>query len=285
MASDDQSDPLLPSPTNGFNTRASSFIAAWEQSDAGDEQKIKTSYESGPLHYSPHIPDSAYVKPSKDFPDGYSNRSGVTLGFGYDVGQHTYDDLQRTWGGSASGPNGPHQSYRRAVLSPDQLAALEPYTSAHTVTVTIKGKKQVVPVRPPRAALTALRTTIHVQYSDAKNVFEDTTLPAYRADTYAQFPGLKDMDPWTKAAILDMTYQRGVNVKGAPVMEIKKALLRQDTKAIAAALHSMTVFHARRVSEAKMIEDHLIPGQQWLDYMDRHPPADAAAASGSSTTP
>jgi len=270
MAADDERDPLLPSPTNGFKTRASSFIAAWEQA-GGDEQRIQQTYESSSSHYAPHIPDRLY-------PNGYDNVSGVTIGFGYDIGQHPYSDLQSTWGN---------------ILTPDQLSSLEPYTSDHTVTVMRKGKLQTVPVRPTRAALAVLKANIHVRYDDAVQVFQDTTLPKYRADTYAKFPGLKDMDPWTKAAILDMTYQRGpavgtnrqgVTVKG-PVLDIKKALLRQDTKAIAAALRQMTVGHARRVSEAKMIEDHLIPGQQWLDYMDRHPPADATPTAGSATTP
>ncbi len=233
-------DNGLQPPTNefrvrGFNSRAASFIAAFEQS-GGDEHAIQKTYESKKSHYAPHVPDGAYAR------GGRSNASGVTLGFGYDLGQHSSQHFKDSWGD---------------VLTKEQMDALEPYTGSHSVTVKKKGKIVRVAPRPTKAALAVLQSDVHVKYADAVKVFQDKTLPEYREQTYKYFPGLKEADPWTQAAILDMTYQRGPGVKGKPVLEIKKALLRKDTKAVAAALRKMTVFHARRVAEAKLIEEHL----------------------------
>ncbi len=213
-----------------FSSETSRFISAWEHPDGEDSARTQSSIR-------PHWPKGA---------------SGLTIGMGYDLKYHTADELRRDWGG---------------VLSPEQIQRLE----AYTVTINKKGKRVPPKKKPNKAALKATRD-IEVRYKDAVKVFEDNIQPKWESTAYKVFPGLEHMDPYTKAAVVSMVYNRGgglgkkKSLRRKHFMEIKEAVIKRDTRGIAATLRAMKAehtnpankkgLHRRREAEAKLIEDN-----------------------------
>lgn len=213
-----------------FSSETSRFISAWEHPDGEASARTQSSIR-------PHWPKGA---------------SGLTIGMGYDLKYHTADELRRDWGG---------------VLSPEQIQRLE----AYTVTINKKGKRVPPKKKPNKAALKATRD-IEVRYKDAVKVFEDNIQPKWEATAYKVFPGLEHMDPYSKAAVVSMVYNRGgglgkkKSLRRKHFMQIKEAVIKRDTRGIAATLRAMKAehtnpankkgLHRRREAEAKLIEDN-----------------------------
>ncbi len=179
------------------------YIAANEVAD-GDMSKLEEGFANNASH--PHLPP----------------KSGLTLGFGWDVGQHTQAELQDTWGGA---------------LTPEQIDRLKAFAR------TPKGKKPKV----TRAALKATRD-ITIKYDDAVKVFEDKALPPYRDAAMARFPGLDQMNEQTQAAVIDRVYMRGANPKPGTkaaklYMDLQNAIFKKDTFQVVAVLREMKTLH------------------------------------------
>lgn len=216
--------------TAQFSSETSRFISAWEHPDGEDSARTQSSIR-------PHWPKGA---------------SGLTIGMGYDLKYHTADELRRDWGG---------------VLSEEQIQRLE----AYTVTINPKGKRVPPKKKPNKAALVATRD-IEVRYKDAVKVFEDNIQPKWEDTAYKVFPGLQHMDPYTKAAVVSMVYNRGgglgkkKSLRRKHFMEIKEAVIKRDTRGIAATLRAMKAehtnpankkgLHRRREAEAQLIENN-----------------------------
>ena len=100
--------------------------------------------------------------------------------------------------------------------------------------------------------------------------------------------------PYSQAVLVSMVYNRGES-PGKPktlrrkhFMEIREAVVKKDTKAIAAAIKKMKVehtnpknkkgLHRRRDGEAAFIEDHQTEISKF--YADQKTASDAAAATG-----
>lgn len=239
-----------PTPERDFSSAKSKFIAAWEVS-GGDVSKIKQSYN--PL---PH------------WPAGYS---GLTVGFGYDLKYQTQENFKKDWEGK---------------LTPEQLDKLDDYVPS----INAKGKKVAPKKKANKAAVTATKD-IEVKYSEAIKVYEDVTIPKFEAKTEKVFPGYSELDPYTQGALLSLVYNRGESL-GKPktlrrkhFMEIREAVVKKDTKAIAAAIKKMKVehtnpknkkgLHRRRDGEAAYIEDHQAEIQKFY--------TDQAAAKAAAT--
>lgn len=223
-------------PAKSFSSPGSALIAAWEQS-GGDVKALRRVYN--PL---PHWP---------------SSKSGLTIGMGYDLDHQNDGLLKKEWG---------------SVLSPDALAKLSDYTP----TLDVKGRPRPKKKKPSKAAVVATRDVV-VRYEDAVKVYEEKVLPRYRAMANDAFPALPALDPYTEGAIISMVYNRGPSytkkgdkrasdLRKKHFMEIREAVFKHDTKAIAAVLRKMKSehtdpstkkgLHRRRDSEAKLIEDH-----------------------------
>ncbi|NUP05371.1 MAG: hypothetical protein HOW73_04850 [Polyangiaceae bacterium] len=191
-------------------------------------------------------------------------KSGLTIGMGYDLRYQSGTKLRKDFGN---------------VLTPAEIAKLDAYTPQ----INAKGKQVPPQKKASKAAVTAT-ADVEVRYKDAVKVFEDTVLPRYQEEAYNTFPGLKDMDPYTQAAVVSMVYNRGSSIpkktkkKKQPLrrthfLEIKEAVVKKDILAIAATLRKMKAEHTkkstkaglrrRRESEAKMIEDNYTAAQYW----------------------
>ncbi|HTJ83932.1 MAG TPA: hypothetical protein VL400_19570 [Polyangiaceae bacterium] len=259
-ATPDTTTPAETEPEAGteFSSKTSMLISAWEHA-GGDPTKVRSRYN--PL---PHWPGGA---------------SGLTIGMGYDLRYQSPAQLHSDWDG---------------VLTPEQLARLEAYTTQVKI---VKGKqRKVVGPKPTKAALKAM-ADIEVRYKEGLKVFEDKILPRYREDAYRTFPGLKDMDPYTQASVIAMTYNRGTGYDDDPnrkrgeskakqrkrlarakhFVEMKGAIFRQDTVAISAILRemkaetSMKGVKNRREGEAKYLDDHRYAADAWSLFHDKYP--------------
>jgi GH24 family phage-related lysozyme (muramidase) len=217
---------------DGFSSDKGRFIAAWEQT-GGDVAALRSRYN--PL---PHWPGNS--------------RSGLTLGMGYDLRYQTQEGFRRDWG---------------SRLSPEQLDRLDNYVP----TIGTRGRQVPPRQRASRAAVVATRD-IQVRYQDAVQVFEQTSIPTFEAHAERMFPGYSQLDPHSQTAILSVVYNRGQSM-GRPrslrrrhFMEVREAVARRDTRAIAAAIRRMKVEHTdpkvrdglrrRREAEAQLIEQN-----------------------------
>ncbi len=246
--------PAAPAaePERDFSGPKSKFIAAWEVA-GGDMTKIRSSYN--PL---PH------------WPEGHS---GLTVGFGYDLKYQTQADFRKDWEGK---------------LTPEELARLEDYVPS----INAKGKR-VPPKKKGNPAAVKATKDIDVRYSEAIKVYEDVTIPKFEARTEKVFPGYSELDPYTQAVLVSMVYNRGDALGKAKTlrrkhfMEIREAVVKKDTKAIAATIKKMKVehtnkknkkgLHRRRDGEAAYIEDHQTEIAKF--YADQKAAADAAAGA------
>lgn len=240
------------SETNPAGAAATATPPAKEYSPSSETSKLITAWEhpKGEAAAQKRTP----IKPH--WPKGYS---GVTIGMGYDLKYHSAEELRRDWGDA---------------LSPDQIKRLEAYTP----TINKKGKQVPPKKRPSRAAIVAT-TDIEVSYSEAVRVFEEKIQPKVESQAYKMFPGLETMDPYTQAAVVSMVYNRGQSMgkKGTlrrkHFMEIKEAVVKRDTTAIAAAIRKMKVehqhpdtkvgLHRRREAEALTIENNKPAVDAW----------------------
>lgn len=256
-----------PDPPAGseFSSETGKLIAAWEHA-GGDITALRDRYN--PL---PHWPGGS---------------SGLTIGMGYDLKHQTQDQLEEDWGD---------------ILTPEQLERLEDYVP----TIDARGRR-VDPVLDANEAAVVATRDIEIRYEDAVKVFEESILPRYEDEAYRAFPGLEDADPYMKAAVVSMVYNRGGSIPSAAdaagserkrlrrkhFLEIRAAVVKKDTTAIAAALRKMKTEHTnpdtsaglrrRREAEAQLLDDHKIAAQHWYyggAYQSMRPavPAEPAA--------
>lgn len=233
-------------------TAAAAATPAQEYSPSSETSKLITAWEH------PKGEDAARTRSSikPHWPQGYS---GLTIGMGYDLKYHTADELRKDWGDA---------------LSPEQIQRLEAYTP----TISTKGKQVPPKKRANKAAIVATKD-IEVSYSEAVRVFEQKIQPKIESQAYKMFPGLETMDPYTQASVVSMVYNRGQSMgkKGTlrrkHFMEIKEAVVKRDTTAIAAAIRKMKVehthpktkkgLHRRREAEALTIENNKTAVDAW----------------------
>ena len=218
-----------PEPGSEFSSRAAALLAAEEQS-GGDIAALRKRYN--PL---PHWPKGG---------------SGLTIGMGYDLDHQNDKLLEKDWG---------------KVLTPEEIALLKDYTPS----IDLKGKKKPKKKAANKAAVVATKDVV-ISYEEAVKVYEDTVLPRYQKMAEGAFPGLQNLDPYTQGAIVSMVYNRGdaykSGVRRKHFMEIREAVFKHDTLAIAAVLQKMKAEHtkkstkkglrARRDREANEILSH-----------------------------
>jgi GH24 family phage-related lysozyme (muramidase) len=169
----------------------------------------------------------------KQWPGG---ESGVTIGFGYDLGYVTAAKFQEDWG--------------------DQLPA-DVMTKLKTA-IGLKG----VPAKNKAATL----KDIKIDRAPSLVVFTERTVPQYEAQTRAAFPGFDELPTDAQGALVSLVFNRGASMKGdrrTEMRAIRDAVPSGDLQEIADQLRKMKRLWVgqgldgllrRRDAEADMVE-------------------------------
>ena len=162
--------------------------------------------------------------------------SGVTIGFGYDLGYVNADQFQSDWGDR---------------LSADVMNRLK-------TAIGLKG----IPAKNKAATLGDVRIDRDV----ALAVFTDKTVPSYEAQTRTAFPGFDALPIDAQGALVSLVFNRGTSMKGdrrTEMRAIRDAVPRGDLQEIADQLRAMKRLWVgqgldgllrRRDAEADMVE-------------------------------
>lgn len=116
-------------------------------------------------------------------------KSGVTIGIGYDLRFHDAAELERDWGGE---------------LTRDEIARLKPHLDK-------KGSK---------AAVEGLKS-IQVPFASAWRVFIKDSLPKYTDKTRKAFAGFDGLPPLARGALVSLVYNRGAGMQGDTRREMR----------------------------------------------------------------
>ena len=162
--------------------------------------------------------------------------SGVTIGFGYDLGYVNAAQFQSDWGDR---------------LSVDVMTRLK-------TALGLKG----IPAKNKAATLGDVRIDRDV----ALVVFTNKTVPAYEAQTRAAFPGFDALPTDAQGALVSLVFNRGASMTGdrrSEMRAIRDAVPRGDLQEIADQLRAMKRLWKgqgldgllrRRDAEADMVE-------------------------------
>jgi GH24 family phage-related lysozyme (muramidase) len=173
-------------------------------------------------------------------PEWPGGQSGVTIGFGYDLGYVTVDQFESDWG----------ERVRPGVC---------------------KRLKAVVGLRAQRARnRVGELADIRVARAAAEQVFETRTLPLYELRTEQAFPGVEALPEDARGALVSLVYNRGTSmVDDSPedrrreMRAVRDAVAKGDLVEIAAQLRAMERLWqgkglggliARREEEAQLVE-------------------------------
>jgi GH24 family phage-related lysozyme (muramidase) len=176
-------------------------------------------------------------------PEWPGEKSGVTIGFGYDLGYVTVDQFESDWG---------------ERIKPDARERL----------------KAVVGLRAQRARnRIGELADLRVSRSAAMAVFDSRTLPLYELRTAQAFPGMDALPEDARGALVSLVYNRGASMlddspddRRREMRAIRDAVAAGDLAAIAAQLRAMKRLWegkgvggliARREEEARLVESAL----------------------------
>lgn len=170
-------------------------------------------------------------------------QSGVTIGFGYDLGYVTVDQFESDWG----------ELVRRDALP--RLAAV----------VGLRGQR----ARNRVGTLSDMR----IKRGAAEQVFGARTLPLYELRTAQAFPGVEALPEDARGALVSLVYNRGTSMvdhsaedRRREMRAIRAAVAKRDLAEIAAQLRAMkrlwegkglSGLIARREEEAELVESAL----------------------------
>jgi hypothetical protein len=118
-------------------------------------------------------------------PSWPGERSGVTVGIGYDCGYRTRAQIAEDWG---------------AVLPREAVAALQ----------SVAGVKGL----PARECAIALRGKANVPWEAALDVFLRVTVPRFSDLALGAMPGIEDAPQCVKDAVFSLVYNRGADMVG-----------------------------------------------------------------------
>lgn len=163
------------------------------------------------------------------------SNSGLTLGFGHDIGQSSEEEIDRIYGFN---PDPRAEFQKPAILSDSERDVLKKYVGKHRVKL---GKG---------TAAFKVTSGIDVSYEEATEVFEKELLPKYIDIAKTSFPGFEDLPAKQQAAIVNRVYMRG----GAPNkregkrgykawVQLHTAIFKRDTKEVYLALKNMERLH------------------------------------------
>ena len=171
--------------------------------------------------------------------------SGITLGYGYDLGHVTADQFASDWAGS---------------FTPEQFARLGE-------AIGITGSAA--------AALAPRLADIKCTKPDSRRVLLAISIPEYVETTQRAFPGFDSLPLGTQGALVSLVYNRGAGMKDSPgkdnrreMRAIRDLVPQGDLAGIAAQLRAMKRLWAgegmggllrRRDAEAPLVESTITP--------------------------
>lgn len=167
-------------------------------------------------------------------------KSGISLGHGYDLGYHIHDEFMGDWG---------------AFLSGDQLKRLaKAIGKTGTAARNIAGQYE----------------DITIKRVDADTVFMRSTLPKIKLWAAKSFPGVTALPADAQGALVSLVYNRGTDMEGdrrREMREVRDAVantslsLTEKLSSIAGSIRSMKRLwpdtlglRRRRDAEAKLVE-------------------------------
>lgn len=171
-------------------------------------------------------------------------QSGVTIGFGYDLGYATVDQFESDWG---------------ERIRPDAGERL----------------RAVVGLRALRARNRIGKLSdIRVSRNVAEQVFDTRTLPLYELRTAQAFPGVEALPENVRGALVSLVYNRGTsmvdkspNDRRREMRAIREAVAAGDLAEIVAQMRAMKRLWegkglggliARREKEAQLVESAMV---------------------------
>jgi GH24 family phage-related lysozyme (muramidase) len=173
------------------------------------------------------------------------HQSGITLGYGYDLGYVTVDQFESDWEGCFS--DAEFEQLRAAV-----------------------GKRGA-----DAQALAPRLAGIKCTPLDSQRVLLTRTIPAYTDLARRTFPGFDPLPADAQGGLVSLVYNRGASMKDAPgsdnrreMRAIRDLVPRMDLRGIAAELRSMKRLWAgkgldgllrRREAEAVLVESCIAP--------------------------
>ena len=166
--------------------------------------------------------------------------SGVTIGFGYDLGYNTDKQFMADWSGA---------------INLNFINALRP-------TIGIKGTQA-------KAMLKGEILNVRIPYNTAYEVFVKSSLPRYYAMTKKIYPNMDLLNEDTKGALVSMVYNRGNKLEGDSRLEMRAIvdlIAQQDYEGIAEQIEKskrlwenkgLDGLVLRRESEADLVRDSM----------------------------
>ncbi|MBB6052814.1 glycoside hydrolase family protein [Armatimonas rosea] len=154
----------------------------------------------------------AYYEKKLKSPTWPGEASGVTIGVGYDLGYYEKETIQADW---------------EAYLTPKDLKRL----------LACAGKKG----KDAEKAIAGVKDIV-VDWDDALAVFKNTTIATFWRKTKATFPGVENLPPNVRGALLSLVFNRGTSLVGERRKEmraIKDLVATKDYAAIAEQLEAM----------------------------------------------
>lgn len=137
--------------------------------------------------------------------------SGITLGIGYDLGQHTAADFRHDWAGTG-------------FESRDNLAAVCGHSGTNAKWLLHTCQDVTVP------------------FDVAVDVFDRTVLPRYIAMTIGAFPNASKLSPDALGVLVELVFNRGTSMAGdsrAEMLAIRNALGAGNLGAVPSCLRAM----------------------------------------------
>jgi GH24 family phage-related lysozyme (muramidase) len=139
--------------------------------------------------------------------------SGVTYGYGYDLGYNSKDQITKDWG---SYVNGNVLSFMLLASGKTGLAA----------------KMMIVPTTK----------ILRITQQAAENVFRDKTLPRFKKLALDTYPGLDKLPEDAQGAIVSLVFNRGTSFKGdsrKEMAELQPLIEAGDLKGMADKIREM----------------------------------------------
>jgi GH24 family phage-related lysozyme (muramidase) len=182
----------------------------------------------------------AYYEKKLQAPIWAGGESGVTIGFGFDMGYTSEKQFMLDWSG---------------VINLNFINALRP-------TIGIKGPQA-------KAMLKGEILNVRIPYNTAYEVFVKSSLPRYYAMTKKIYPNMDLLNDDTKGALVSVVYNRGNRLEGdsrAEMRAIVDLIAKQDYEGIAEQIEKskrlwenrgLDGLVVRRESEADLIRESI----------------------------
>lgn len=186
------------------------------------------------------IVDAEGCNLTPDFPGG---ASGVTYGYGYDLGYNSKDQITKDWSSHVNG---------------NVLAFM----------LSASGKTGV----DAQKMITSATKILRITQEAAEDVFRDSTIPRFQKLALSTYPNLENLPEDVQGAITSLVFNRGASfgVEGQPswdsrreMRQLKPLIENGDLKGIADTIRSMSRLWVgkglsglitRRENEANLID-------------------------------